>query len=98
MSFLDHLRHSQSKAAEDVQSLAGSDPETRGTSVLSRYIKLITLTSVHLLWVQRPTAGHPIREFQGRWLVQASLGAGFNYFIRQRLRVMPGRRDKCFLT
>lgn len=60
LGLLKVLRHSQSKAAEDLQFLAGSDPDMRGTSVLSRCIKLIGLTFIDLLWVQRATTGHPI--------------------------------------
>lgn len=60
LGLLKVLRHSQSKAAEDLQFLAGSDPDMRETSVLSRCIKLIGLTFIDLLWVQRATTGHPI--------------------------------------
>lgn len=60
LGLLKVLRYSQSMAAEDVQFLAGSDPDMRGTSMLLRGIKLIALTFIDLLWVQRATTGHPI--------------------------------------
>lgn len=80
LGLLKVLRHSQSKAAEDVQFLAGSDPDMRGTSVLSRCIKLIALTFIDLLWVQRATTGHPIWEFQGRWRSTGEPGSRFQLF------------------